>query len=1126
MKKFISMALALVMTLSLCTFVAAPKAEADFDDADEFSSKYAVQAIDVIQTIEIMSGYDDNTFKPTAGLTRQAAAKIICNMILGPTTAKALPTNASPFPDVLPGTEWAGYISYCLQQGIISGYSDGTFKGGDPLSGYAYLKMLLGALGYDQNEEGFVGANWKVNVAKTALGIGLDKGVSVELDGTTQVTREDAAIYAFNTLQADMVEYESKNTLEINGVKVSMGGSNAVPQTWNTSSTSADNINDERSDGNNARPIVQFAERYFDKLERLPKQWDTYTADDFGRPSIKWWWKGVEIGTYSRDPDATFVGGVKVNEIYEALRENTGMSSGSSTASLYINSQYANRGYETAAGQYNGDPLKVERGNDRDLADEVRKVPGQPWSASGDADEPVAGARPTGVAGAGMRNVDRIGDGTIIEAYRNDATNHVDVCVISVYGGKVDAVKGATTKKDAYVVIKVNNGANPNKYPDTIGNNTSNREFETEDFEEDDVVAFTYSDSAAEIKSMYLMSSESGALRSKVTDKSVNLDGTVYSYGKEFTFEDLTQAQLSNKSSYIVYLDENDYVLWVEEDEFSVEDYVLIERITIETALDGVITKTASVLGTAEVNAFVGGNSTVLQRAYNQSKDAVGNSSWDAQAQVRYPSGTRRTITLDDSKNYRTDDFDDANRAAQIYTNVFAGGYTTYQPGVAVDADSYPWNGTTRISFNKDTDNNAVSDDGNWIATPFTAGHIVRVSSNSNGYRLHAIGANRFYKAENVRLAGNRLYENATDNSTALGGTRVGFEMDSETHFVIEDLAQGSYKSYVGVKNAPTVAVPVTGTHAGERATAYIYHNGGSAKLVYIVSAWEVSSSSNDIVFLVANSTSNEIEGDDGIYYEVSAVEKNEIKTLMVKKLNAAAADSGVTFRGTNFDLTTYAFTPGNDATEKEWRCVILDSVTYDSNDFITRGSWTSTDDTAIRYQGIRRVNDEEVRVNTSQANSILKDVAENVRVYFVDGDDIEQIDYSEIVNDTMDYVYVVEDKDGEVTYLFIVNYDGESNNAPAVTNYTLDTNVTGYNIVIAGSKTFTAGKTTVVPDEVLQFNVNPVAPSPVATSVTLNYTTTGGLAQTKTANLSGSVWSVVIPNDVDSTVDITFTIS
>ena len=40
------------------------------------------------------------TFRPTATLTRGAAAKIICNLILGPTTASALVADAAPYKDV------------------------------------------------------------------------------------------------------------------------------------------------------------------------------------------------------------------------------------------------------------------------------------------------------------------------------------------------------------------------------------------------------------------------------------------------------------------------------------------------------------------------------------------------------------------------------------------------------------------------------------------------------------------------------------------------------------------------------------------------------------------------------------------------------------------------------------------------------------------------------------------------------------------------------------------------------------------------------------------------------------------------------------------------------------------
>ncbi|MEI3349111.1 MAG: S-layer homology domain-containing protein [Dysosmobacter sp.] len=99
---------------------------------------------------------------------------------------------------------FSGYIAYCAQKGIISGYGDGTFRPAGTLTGYAFMKMLLGALGYDADIEGYSGSNWTVAVAKQAMGIGLDDG-NDKFVGTQAVAREEACLYAFNTLTADVV---------------------------------------------------------------------------------------------------------------------------------------------------------------------------------------------------------------------------------------------------------------------------------------------------------------------------------------------------------------------------------------------------------------------------------------------------------------------------------------------------------------------------------------------------------------------------------------------------------------------------------------------------------------------------------------------------------------------------------------------------------------------------------------------------------------------------------------------------------------------------------------------------------------------------------------------------------
>ena len=296
MKKFLSLVLALVMTMSLVTISAGAK---DFDDNGDIDYK---EAVDVISALGIVDGYSDGSFRPDGSLTRGAAAKIICNLILGPTTASALSATTAPFKDVPTTNVFAGYITYCAQQGIIGGYGDGTFRPSGTLTGNAFMKMLLGALGYDSSIEGYTGSNWQVNVVKQAIGIGLDDG-NDEFVGSKAVTRQEAALYALNMLKATMVEYDTKSTVVVGDVQIS------------TSSTRTDVSNENgRTDGNiKDDDKMQFAEKYFTNLKV-----DSTGEDDFGRPANVWTYKSDEIGTYANKDQlvATYTAKVTKSDVY------------------------------------------------------------------------------------------------------------------------------------------------------------------------------------------------------------------------------------------------------------------------------------------------------------------------------------------------------------------------------------------------------------------------------------------------------------------------------------------------------------------------------------------------------------------------------------------------------------------------------------------------------------------------------------------------------------------------------------------------------------------------------------------------------------------------------------------
>ncbi len=316
MKKFLSLVLALVMTMSLVTVSAGAK---DFTDNSKIN--YA-EAVDVMSAVKVIDGYADGSFNPSATLTRGAAAKIICNLILGPTTASALVADAAPYKDVPVNHTFAGYIAYCQKEGIISGYADGTFKPANSLTGYAFMKMLLGALGYKAEQEGYTGPNWSINVAKRAINVGLNDDLIGSFNGVKAVTREEACLYAFNTLKATMVEYDKNSTVTVGNITIK-DTSDAKEVTCTEGKGNDGNI---KKDGK-----VQFAEKYFENLKGVD---DT---DEFQRPATTWKVKTEKVGTYVKAADVEYSKKVEYGDVYADL----GLSDSAKITEYYIDGKEA-----------------------------------------------------------------------------------------------------------------------------------------------------------------------------------------------------------------------------------------------------------------------------------------------------------------------------------------------------------------------------------------------------------------------------------------------------------------------------------------------------------------------------------------------------------------------------------------------------------------------------------------------------------------------------------------------------------------------------------------------------------------------------------------------------------------
>ena len=279
-KRNLALVLALVMAMSLT--VGAMGVE-DYKDANDIKF---VEAVDVLTEMGILEG-TDGVFNATKVLKRAEAAKIISYMMLGKTSADNLKAATAPFNDV-PATHWAaGYITNCVNEGILGGYGDGNFGPEDELTGTQFAKMLLCAVGYGVNGE-FSGNGWDVEVKKMALAQGVFEGnLGVNFDAGC--TREEAALYAFNTLMnVATVKYsESFGTYYV-GNSIFAGDDKAT--TLNT-------------------------ECGYNFSKALDQE------DEFGREGYAWKnGKGkIVTGLYGNEAVATFTKAVDADDIHEAL---------------------------------------------------------------------------------------------------------------------------------------------------------------------------------------------------------------------------------------------------------------------------------------------------------------------------------------------------------------------------------------------------------------------------------------------------------------------------------------------------------------------------------------------------------------------------------------------------------------------------------------------------------------------------------------------------------------------------------------------------------------------------------------------------------------------------------------
>ena len=280
MKKLLALVLALVMTLGLATVGA--NAATTYSDADSISYK---EAVNVMSAVGVFDG-DNGSFNPKGTLTREQGAKIITYMLLGKTAADALNVSSAPFADVEAGRWSAGSIAYCKTVGILGGVGDNKFDPSGALTGAAWAKMCLTALGYDAKREGLTGGDWTLNVARLVNRADLANSVT-GFSYNTGISREEAAQVAFNTMKATMVEYTGNLTADSNN-NLTAQRTDVVNRAYSyvSNGVGAARPAANQPDGFNlgTAGTMQFCENYFPNLKL-----DNTDLDDYGVFIDKWY---------------------------------------------------------------------------------------------------------------------------------------------------------------------------------------------------------------------------------------------------------------------------------------------------------------------------------------------------------------------------------------------------------------------------------------------------------------------------------------------------------------------------------------------------------------------------------------------------------------------------------------------------------------------------------------------------------------------------------------------------------------------------------------------------------------------------------------------------------------------
>ena len=201
-KKFLTLALAVVMVASMFAF---GTSAAQFTDVDE-NNEYLAKSVNLLNYIGVAKGTSETTFGTDELVTREQMAAFIYRLMKKGNSVEG-GTNESRFTDLEDPTYFF-MISWADSQNIIKGTSATTFEPKGSITLQDAYTMIVRALGYEK-EESLPYPFGYIEVAEDK-GVALDEGLDSKVTYTDALTRGDVAILLYNAFFAETGVAETK----------------------------------------------------------------------------------------------------------------------------------------------------------------------------------------------------------------------------------------------------------------------------------------------------------------------------------------------------------------------------------------------------------------------------------------------------------------------------------------------------------------------------------------------------------------------------------------------------------------------------------------------------------------------------------------------------------------------------------------------------------------------------------------------------------------------------------------------------------------------------------------------------------------------------------------------------